>query len=136
MTSPNPPAPTQSGDVVPKIESMDGTAETDLDVDMSGGQTNEMQASSSTVEGDAAASFNHGGSSSAARAGNEEGDNNGAGGPQTAIDANAEQGRMPVRKDISMRELLSKMDNYNPVVSLCISCALPLSARAHCSGSL
>ena len=36
---------------------------------------------------------------------------------QEALDLNIEEARMPLRKDVSLREFLSKMDDYAPVVS-------------------
>ncbi|KAI4154470.1 MAG: hypothetical protein LQ340_001660, partial [Diploschistes diacapsis] len=33
----------------------------------------------------------------------------------TAMDINLEEGRMPIRKDVSLKELISKIDDYPPV---------------------
>jgi hypothetical protein len=37
---------------------------------------------------------------------------------QEALDLNLEEARLPLRKDVSLREFLSKMDDFAPVVSL------------------
>ena len=35
---------------------------------------------------------------------------------QEALDLNLEEARIPLRKDVSLREFLSKMDDYAPIV--------------------
>ena len=102
----------------------------DPDVDMVGtGPQSNLNASSSTIEDDAAAQSFGGadGGEQAGAAGSGAGDGlDGRGldgsGPITAMDVNVEEGRMPLRKDASLRELMSKMDEYTPVVCGAMSC--------------
>lgn len=115
IMSSNVPNNVQMAATQPTEELDPSQLDTDPDVDMAGTEAN-PNTSSSTIEGDN--SFG-------------EAVNGGEGQPQaqepTAMDLNAEEGRMPLRKDVSLRELLSKMDDYAPVVSL--HCSISPSLR-------
>ena len=39
---------------------------------------------------------------------------------QEALDLTLEEARMPLRKDVSLREFLGRMDEYAPIVSFCL----------------
>ena len=99
-TAPVDPAPPEQ---VNEQERRD-TDDADIDPAILGGDNTQANASSSTIQDD---------STQQSGAGQAQG--------PTAMDTNAEEGRMPARKDANLRELLSKMDNYTPVVSLLVS---------------
>ena len=92
----------------------------DPDVEMAGIQTQANASSSTTMEGDMENSF----AEDTGGDGQEDSQEQNASAEQapaenpTAMDINMEEGRMPLRKDVSLKELISKMDDYQPVVSL------------------